>query len=75
MTTTAVKLHPENETRLISINVADTAAQTRAILEATAESRQHTIDLGPWLALQEHLQTGPRKVYNMRISQPGDRGV
>src|SRR5215213_1825250 len=32
VTTTAVKLHPENETRLISLTVTDTQQQTRDIM-------------------------------------------
>src|SRR5215217_5847999 len=34
VTTTAVKLHPENETRLLSLSVADTQEQTRGVLAA-----------------------------------------
>src|SRR5215203_349169 len=34
ITTTAVKLHPENETRLLSLSVADTQEQTRGVLAA-----------------------------------------
>jgi hypothetical protein len=35
-TTTAAKLHPENETRLISLSVTDTAQQTRAVMRTLA---------------------------------------
>jgi hypothetical protein len=37
VTTTAVKLHPENETRLISLTVTDTQQQTRDIMAALAD--------------------------------------
>ena len=36
VTTTAVKLHPENETRLLSLTVTDTQSQTRAVMAALA---------------------------------------
>jgi hypothetical protein len=36
VTTTAVKLHPENETRLISLSVTDTQQQTKDIMAALA---------------------------------------
>ena len=39
MTTTAVRLHQENETRLLSLQVTDTRAQTREVMRAIAESR------------------------------------
>jgi len=58
-TTTAIALHPENETRLLSVTVTDTPAQTKAILERTAQD-DHTIpDLSEWVALQEWLAQGP----------------
>lgn len=50
-TTTAVRLHPENETRLLSIPIADTPSQTAAILRAQAEPPQ-PIDVAPFHALQ-----------------------
>jgi hypothetical protein len=53
-TTTAVSLHPEKETRLISITVVDTPEQTKAIMQAQAERRRHTSapNFSPWHALQ-----------------------
>src|ERR687890_2756423 len=36
VTTTAVKLHPENETRLLSLTVTDTQEQTQAVMAAPA---------------------------------------
>ncbi len=55
VTTTAVKLHPENETRLISLTVADTRQQTRDVLRALARGAKEPPDLAPWHALQEWL--------------------
>ncbi len=55
VTTTAVRLHPENETRLLSLTVADTQEQTRDVLDALAEEEREEADPKPWLALQEWL--------------------
>ena len=54
-TTTAVKLHAENETRLVSVTVSDSPAQTREILRAQARESEPHIDLEPWYHLQEWL--------------------
>jgi hypothetical protein len=62
LTTTAVKLHAENETRLFSIPIDDTAAQTKRVLESLADGADASIDLSAWHALQEWLQTGERRV-------------
>ena len=62
VTTTAVRLHPENETRLLSLAVTDTPEQTRAILRAIAENRVATVDPGPWLALQHWLAHAEHRV-------------
>lgn len=61
-TTTAIALHPENETRLLSVTVTDTPEQTKAILEKTAEETQAMVDLGSWVALQEWVALGPKEV-------------
>ncbi len=55
VTTTALKLHPENETRLLSIPVTDTPEQTRNIFRALAVGGSDSIDLTAWHALQEWL--------------------
>ena len=55
VTTTAVKLHPENETRLLSLTVTDTQDQTRDVLDALAEEEKSEPGLVPWFALQEWL--------------------
>lgn len=63
-TTTAVHLHPENETRLLSIPVTDTPDQTRQILTALSEDRRAVAgdDLIPWKALQTWLATSEPRV-------------
>lgn len=59
MTTTAVALHPENETRVISLTVSDTREQTQEIFRAlAAEDDLAGVDLGAWVALQVWLATG-----------------
>jgi hypothetical protein len=57
VTTTAVRLHPENETRLLSVPVNDTREQTRRVLESLAAGdRRGAVDLEPWVALQVWLE-------------------
>jgi hypothetical protein len=57
ITTTRHDLHPENETRLLSLEVDDSAEQTRAVLlaQAGAEAAEPP-DLGPFHALQKLLE-------------------
>jgi hypothetical protein len=68
VTTTAIGLHPENETRLLSLTVTDTPDQTRRVLHATAsqykgaESQQRASDLTPWHAFQAWLEAGDHRV-------------
>lgn len=61
-TTTALSLHPENETRFFSVPITDTPEQTGAILEAMAEERHETVDLAPWHELQRWLETAEHRV-------------
>ena len=61
-TTTAVRLHPENETRLLSIQVNDTPAQTRSVLLAIAEEDGAQPDYATWHALHEWLEHGEHRV-------------
>jgi hypothetical protein len=64
VTTTAVKLHPENETRLLSLTVTDTQEQTRAIMAALAEEAGEAApDLATWHALQVWLQSAEHRVW------------
>jgi hypothetical protein len=62
-TTTAPKLHPENETRLLSLGVIDTPDQTMAVMQALAEGAPaDPINYAPWHALQAWLGTGQHEV-------------
>jgi hypothetical protein len=62
VTTTAISLHAENETRLLSITASDTQEQTRLVLAALAEDEEEAVDLGRWRALQRWLELGPSEV-------------
>src|SRR5215217_796679 len=63
VTTTAVKLHPENETRLLSLTVTDTQDQTRAVMAALAEEAcEAAPDLATWHALQVWLESAEHRV-------------
>lgn len=63
-TTTAIHLHPENETRLLSVPVTDTHDQTRQILLAQATDRGITSEahLAEWIAFQEWLAAAEHRV-------------
>jgi hypothetical protein len=64
VTTTAVKLHPENETRLLSLTVTDTQEQTRAVMAALAkEAGEASPDLATWHALQTWLESAEHRVW------------
>lgn len=62
VTTTEVKLHPENETRLISLAVSDTQEQTRDVLLAMADEDREKPDMGPWHDLQRWLEAAEHRV-------------
>jgi hypothetical protein len=63
VTTTSLRLHAENETRMLSLTITDTQEQTAAVFRALAqESDQNKLDLAPWQALQTWLVTGPTGV-------------
>jgi hypothetical protein len=57
VTTTAVKLHPENETRLLSLTVTDTREQTRGVLSMLAREEREESNFEPWHALQRWLES------------------
>jgi hypothetical protein len=63
-TTTAPRLHPENETRLLSLTVKDTPQQTAAVMHALARGQDITaaVDYARWQAFQRLLETGERRV-------------
>lgn len=73
-TTTAVSLHPENETRILSIPVTDTPDHTREILRAlSADPRADgEDDLDVWRALQDWVETVEHRVvvpYARRLAE------
>ena len=45
VTTTALRLHPENETRMLSLTVSDTTEQTAFVFQALANEASGEIDL------------------------------
>ena len=66
-TTTLARLHPENETRLLSVGVRDDRAQTAAVFASLANRANGTgpdePDFAPWHALQSWLElAGDRAV-------------
>lgn len=67
LTTTRLRLHPENETRIHALEINDTAGQTRAIMQAQAAGAQSGAghsepDYGRWHALQIWLEHGDQVV-------------
>src|SRR4051794_37174670 len=63
VTTTSLRLHPENETRMLSLTITDTQNQTAAVFRALArDSHRSEVDLSRWHALQTWLATGPTRV-------------
>jgi hypothetical protein len=73
--TTAVNLHPESETRLLSVTVNDTPEQTKAILFGIADAdddEDGDVDLDAWHALQRWLERGDCRVtvpYRRRLAE------
>ncbi len=55
LTTTRLKVHPENETRLLSILITDSPEQTRAVMEALARDDSGDHDCCDWQQFQEWL--------------------
>ena len=54
-TTTEPRLHPENETRLLSLGVIDTRDQTKAVMASVAVGAPNAVDYVPWHLLQAEL--------------------
>ncbi len=52
ITTTSLRLHPENETRMLSLTMDDSRTQTAAVLRALANGGTQ-VDLSRWHALQK----------------------
>ena len=67
VTTTKAALNPENETRMLSIEIDDSAEQTRLVLDKVAEtvgrnSAKAVVDFEPWRDFQRWLALGPKVV-------------
>ena len=64
VTTTATRLHPENETRLLSLAVKDTPEQTAAVMLALARDQRTDAAVGyaRWHAYQQWLAAGECRV-------------
>lgn len=66
VTTTQTGLDPELETRLLSITVSDTAAQTKAVMRSLARSRSSSdsvqVNYDTWHHFQRWLAAGERRV-------------
>jgi len=62
ITTTSLTLHPENETRMLSLPITDTPEQTRAVMRAIARGRSAEVDLSEWHALDTWLSLGTNDV-------------
>jgi hypothetical protein len=64
-TTTLVHLHPENETRMLSLGITDSPEQTKAVLKSLAAGAgkpNDTEQLPTWHALQTWLRYGEHRV-------------
>lgn len=64
ITTTAVSINAENETRLISVPITESQEQTRRILQRLASTADEDLEpnLAPWLELQTWLATQQHSV-------------
>ena len=62
VSTTSISLHPENETRLLSLTATDTADQTRLVLSRLAADDLDDPDFGRWHELQVWLSSGEYRV-------------
>jgi hypothetical protein len=62
VTTTSVSLHPENETRLLSLAATDTPDQTRRVLARLARDDDAEPDFTRWHDLQVWLAAGDLRV-------------
>src|SRR4029077_14046147 len=63
VTTTSLRLHPENETRMLSLTITDTREQTSAVFRALAQENNRVEgDLTQWHALKQWWAIGPSGV-------------
>jgi hypothetical protein len=61
-TTTALNLHPENETRCLSITINDSPAQTKSVLMRIAARCEESPDYTRWHALASWLEHAEHRV-------------
>jgi hypothetical protein len=61
VSTTSVSLHPENETRLLSLTATDTPEQTKLVLSRLAEDDLAEPDFGRWHDLQVWLSSAEHR--------------
>ena len=62
-TTTRIAVHPENETRLLSIPINDSNEQTRAVFRSIAAQPGEEVDFDLWHNLQKYLATTNHSVF------------
>jgi hypothetical protein len=66
VTTTKNKMHPENETRMLSLEIDDSENQTKKVLDKVAQVHGLrdivSVDYKPWQDFQRWLATGERRV-------------
>jgi hypothetical protein len=67
VTTTKNKLHPENETRMLSLEIDDSEKQTKSVLGKVAQVEglnysTAQVDYKPWQDFQRWLELGERRV-------------
>jgi hypothetical protein len=62
VSTTSVSLHPENETRLLSLAATDTPEQTKLVLTRLADDDLKELDFARWHDLQVWLATAEHRV-------------
>jgi phage/plasmid primase-like uncharacterized protein len=66
VTTTRNKLHPENETRMLSVEINDSAEQTKSVMDMVAQveglNQELSVNLAPWHDFQLWLEAGERRV-------------
>jgi hypothetical protein len=66
VTTTKSKMHPENETRMLSLEIDDSESQTKKVLDKVAQVHGlrdiAPVDYKPWQDFQRWLAAGERRV-------------
>lgn len=65
MTTTRPAIHPEDESRMLSVNITESPEQIREALLAQAfglQDEEEPIDFDPWFALYDYVGTTSKKV-------------